>query len=102
MPSTYPTAQNGNSTTVPSATSAVQLMFANELRQGGTIANNSTAILYVLLGNKQTVSSSIFTLAMAGSSSGALAYYELPFGYVGDVWGIWATANGSAAVVEYT
>lgn len=104
MSGSFPAAQNGNPSTVTStaATGGAQLLAANPLRQGFSISNNSTAILYLLLSNRQPVSNSVFTVPMAASSSGNLSYYEGPFGYQGEVWGIWASANGSAAVVEYT
>lgn len=102
MSGSYPNAQNGAVTSVPSSTTAVRLLAANPLRQGLTVANSSTAILYLMLGNVIVPTSSLFTVAMAASSSGNLAYYEGPFGYQGDVWGIWASANGSAVVTELT
>lgn len=97
---TYPSAQNGNTTSVASSAAAVTLLPANNLRQGATISNNSTAILYVLLGNG-TVSASNFTVAMAGNANG-VAYYEAPYGFLGTITGLWASANGAALVTELT
>lgn len=88
---------------VAGATTAngVVLLAANTDRLGGAIVNDSTAILYVKLG-VQTASSTSYDYFLAGSVSGVPAQMELPEGYVGAVYGIWATATGNARVSERT
>jgi hypothetical protein len=79
--------------TVSSATSTTVLAAARRKREGMTIYNASTAILYVLLG--EDGDSSTYTVPLAANS-----YYEVPFGYTGVVSGAWASVNGSARVTE--
>ena len=86
----------GGTVSVGAATSATTLKAANIARKGLTIYNDSTAVLYVLLGTGN-VSTSLFTLQMASES-----YYEVPFGFTGIVTGIWASVNGTAMVTELT
>lgn len=75
--------------------SATTLRASNANRLGLTIYNDSTAILYVKLGTGVTTSS--FSVKLHPDD-----YYEVPFGYTGDVEGIWASATGSARVSELT
>lgn len=84
---------NGPSS-VASANSNTLLLAANANRRGATITNDSTAVLYVSLGTN-AASASNFTVKLA-----AAAYYEVPFGYSGEIRGIWASVNGSARVTE--
>lgn len=72
------------------------LLQYNPLRKGGTIYNDSAAILYLLLG-VGTATSSNFTVQVPPNG-----YYELPFSYAGPVRGVWSSATGSARVTEYT
>lgn len=94
-------AGTGTPSTVNSSATAVTILAANASRKGASVVNDSTQILYLIL-SATTPTSTVFTVAMAGSSGGNLAYYETPFGYTGIIQGIWASANGTAAVVEYT
>lgn len=80
-------------------TGGVRLLAPNTLRQGFSVANASTAILYLGLGSTAPTSGD-HTLAMAGNANGE-SYYETPFNYQGEVWAIWATDTGNALVTEY-
>lgn len=80
---------------VSGSASSVNLLASNANRDGATIYNDSTAVLYVKLGS--TASTSSFTVKVAAGG-----YYELPFGYTGTIDGIWSAANGSARVTEFT
>jgi len=82
------------SSVVSSATN-VTLLASNANRLGATIYNDSTQILYVKLGT--TASSSSYTVQMDTNS-----YYEVPFGYTGNIDGIWTSANGNARIDELT
>lgn len=82
-------------TSVAAAVASTQLLAANAARKGATLYNDSPAELLVKLGTGAAPTS--FTLSMLPGS-----YYELPYGYVGRVDGIWATAAGNARVTELT
>jgi hypothetical protein len=76
--------------------SNVTLLAANRARLGATIWNDSPNFLYLKLGT--TASTTSFTVKMNNGS-----YYEVPYGYTGNIDGIWATAgSGSARIVELT
>jgi len=81
---------------VASSASSVTILAANTARDGATIYNDSTQILYLLLGTGPA-SSTVHTVQMAAAS-----YYEVPYGYTGIITGIWASANGSARVTQLT
>lgn len=83
-------------TSVADSASSVTILAANTSRRGATIYNDSTEILYLKLG--ATATTTDFTVKMVSD-----AYYEVPFGYVGIIDGIWAAnAGGSARVTELT
>lgn len=83
-------------TNVPDTASNVTLLAANTARAGASIENDSTEILYVKLGT--TASTASYTVKMVAG-----AYYEVPFGYTGNIDGIWANnAAGAALVTELT
>jgi hypothetical protein len=80
---------------VAASATSVTLLASNTARKGGTIWNDSTAILYVKLGS--TAAATSCTVKMAADS-----YYEVPFNYNGIITGIWASATGNARVTEVT
>ncbi|WP_269929972.1 hypothetical protein [Aminobacter sp. HY435] len=83
---------------VASSATLVTLLAANRNRLGAVITNDSTAVLTIKLG--VGASQSDYTVKLAPSATGVPASYELPFGYVGVVTGLWASANGDAKVTE--
>ena len=83
-------------TSVAGATSSTSLLASNAARLGATVYNDSTAILYLLLGSG-TASTSAYSVQL-----GPGAYYEVPFGYRGAIKAIWSAANGAAKVTELT
>ena len=85
----------GTHANTTSSASNQTLLSSSAARLGATVYNDSTAVLFLKLG--ATASSTSFTVYMAPGS-----YYEVPFGYTGQIDGIWATANGSARTVEFT
>lgn len=90
---------NPYSVTAIAATAAQPDLFLipdNPERRGGTIFNDSAAIMYLLLGLK-TATSSFYTVQVPPNG-----YYELPFMYSGPVRAVWASATGNARVTEYT
>lgn len=80
---------------VSSSATNVTILASNTARRGATVYNDSTQILYLKLA--ATASATSFTVKMQPD-----AYFEVPFGYTGIIDGIWASANGSARVVEVT
>lgn len=88
-------AASNAATNVAASATNVTLLAANTNRIGATIYNDSTSILYVKLG--ATASTTSYTLQM-----GSKTYYEAPYGYTGQIDGIWSVANGSARVGELT
>ncbi len=91
----------GTPANVASSNTSVTVLAANANRLGATVTNDSTAILYLLLATS-AASTSNYTVQLAGSTTGGVAYYEVPFNYTGQLTGIWASANGNARVTELT
>lgn len=87
-------------TSVAASASNITLLAANANRLGATIYNDSAAILTVKLG--ATASSTSKTIVLADNSSGIGGYYEVPYGYTGQIDGFWASATGSARITELT
>jgi hypothetical protein len=77
-------------------TTNTTLLAANANRLGASIYNESTSVLFILLG-AGTESATVYTLQMAAG-----AYYEVPNAFTGIIKGHWVTANGSARVTELT
>jgi hypothetical protein len=77
-------------------TTNTTLLAANAARLGASIYNESTSVLFILLG-AGTESATVYTLQMAAG-----AYYEVPNAFTGIIKGHWVTANGSARVTELT
>lgn len=80
---------------VASSATNVTLFAANGQAHGRAIYNDSTAVLYLKFG--ATASATSYTVQLAANTS-----YSFPTPvYVGQVDGIWASANGSARVTEW-
>jgi hypothetical protein len=79
---------------VTAADSDTLVLAANADRRGATIYNESTAVLYLALG-EAAASATDYTVQVTASG-----YYEVPFGYSGQIRGIWAAVNGAARVTE--
>lgn len=94
-PLTVTTARPATSTTSSVAGSAtnVNLLPSNGARLGATVYNDSSALLYVKLG--AVASTTDFTIKLF-----PLSYYEIPYGYTGQIDGIWLVANGHARIDE--
>lgn len=73
----------------------VELLSTNSIRLGATIYNDSSSLLYLKLGVVASVSD--FTIKLF-----PFCYYEVPFGYTGEIDGIWASASGFARIGELT
>lgn len=90
------TSSNGGvQTSVAASASDTTILAANTSRIGATVYNDSTVILNLLVG-PGTSSATVFTVKI-----GPGGYYEVPFGYLGILKGIWASATGNARVTEF-
>ncbi len=83
--------------TVNDSASSVALLSSNANRLGATIANDSSAALYVKLGATASLTSYTAKVLPGG-------YYEVPYGFTGAIDGIWATdpGDGAARITELT
>ena len=87
--------------TVAGAASDTLILSSNGSRLGATIFNEQAtdgtgAILYLMLDNG-TASLTDYTTQIPPN-----AYYEVPFGYTGEIRGIWDAAAGDARITEMT
>lgn len=88
-------ASTATASNVSGSATNVTLLSANAARKGGSIFNDSTALLYVKFGT--TASTTSFKVILSAS-----AYFEIPAGYTGRIDGIWASATGTARIDEET
>jgi len=85
----------GAVTQVASSVTNVTLLASNTARRGAIIYNDSNKTLFVKLG--ATASSTSYSKKL-----GTDECWEIPFGYTGQIDGIWNLANGNAYVTELT
>lgn len=88
----------GTATQVSDTSTSTTLLASNSSRLGATIFNDSSALLYVLLGSG-TASSTNYTAKLFSNG-----FLELPYGYTGIIVGVWASDpnDGGAKVTEFT
>ncbi len=87
-------------TTPASSATSVTLLASNAARNGWTVCNNSTQILY--LAKAATATTSAFTLPFPAAGVIPTCYIESGVGvYRGIITGIWVSANGTAIVTEW-
>jgi hypothetical protein len=91
-------ASTGANTSVADNAASTTILASNTARLGATVYNDSSATLYLLLGST-AASTTNYTCRVA-----SMGYYEVPFGYTGQLTGIWASDpnDGSARVTEIT
>ena len=88
-------------TSVNSSNASQTIIASNRLRAGLSISNTDANILYLKLGGG-TASATSFTVALAGATSTGISYYEVPYGFTGEITGIWAAdGSGAALVTEF-
>jgi hypothetical protein len=94
-PITTSEARPSTSTTssVAGSATSVVLLPNNSARLGATIYNDSGALLYVKLG--ATASTIDYTIKLF-----PLSYYEVPYGYTGEIDAVWSNAMGFARISE--
>lgn len=88
----------GTNSSVADNAASTTILASNTARIGATVYNDSSATLYLLLGST-AASTTNYTCRVA-----SMGYYEVPFGYTGQLTGIWATdpGDGAARVTEIT
>ncbi len=94
---TSPAPSTSIQTSVASSATDVTILASNALRKGAIVYNDSTAILYLLL-SSGTSSNTNYSLQLVSQGSIVLSQGD----YSGVVKGIWASANGSARVTEFS
>jgi hypothetical protein len=95
---TTPRSSTSSVTSVTASASNVTLLASNTSRAGATIENDytSSGSLFLKLGT--TASTTSYTVRIRPG-----AYYEVPFGYTGQIDGIWNSAtSGAARITELT
>jgi len=94
-PITTTAARPGTNTTssVAASVTSVTLLLSNSARLGATVYNDSSALLYIQLGD--AASTSDFTIKLF-----PLAYYEIPFLFTGEINGVWSLATGGFARIS--
>jgi hypothetical protein len=85
---------NTQRSTVAAATNSTELLAANPNRIGAIIGNNATTRLWLNLGD--TASQTVYTAVIEPGG-----YYEVPYGYIGAVSGIWGGSFGGAQLTEF-
>lgn len=91
------TSATGTNTSVASAIVDTAILAANVSRRGATITNDSAASQLRLLLGTTPASATNYTVKLGPDD-----YYEVPFGYTGEIRGIWSVAVGNARVTELT
>ena len=87
----------GTLTSIDRRNTDVVLLAANPVRKGALIANDAGAVLYVLMASGVS-SATRYSWRVDGNSN-----FEVPFGFVGEVRGVWASNGaGAARVTEFT
>lgn len=91
-------ASTGTNTSVADNAASTTILASNANRIGATVTNDSSAVLYLLLGST-AASTTNYSVRIA-----QYGYYEVPFGYTGQLTGIWASdpGDGAARVTEIT
>jgi hypothetical protein len=92
-----PVATTPTVTGVTASASSTTLLSANTSRRGATLYNSSTsATAYIRFGAAAaSIASGGYSVEMPAG-----AYLEVPFGYTGEIRGIWAAATGYINVTE--
>jgi len=85
-------------TQVADNAASVTILAANAARLGVSITNDSTVTLYLRMSSSAATTTVYSVPLVAG------AYYEVPYGYTGEITGIWASDpnTGAARVTEFT
>lgn len=83
-------------TSVASSASSVTILAANANRKGITVSNVSSAKLYLSFSTPATTANAFVEIA-----AGGFLQFDQQLVPAGVIYGIWASANGTAQVTEY-
>lgn len=75
----------------------VIILRLNNTRSAASLYNDSAAILYLLLSDRGAASTTNYSLQVPPNG-----YYEVPFGYTGQIRGVWSSTTGTLRVTEFT
>lgn len=89
-------ARTPTTTSVTSSASSVTILAANANRRGVSIFNDSTATLRLSFSTPATAEN-----AFIGLPAGAFLLLDQQLIVTGAIYGIWASANGTAQITEY-
>lgn len=89
-------ARTPTTTSVASSSSSVTILAANTNRRGFSISNVSTSKLYLSFSNPATVANSWIEVP-----AGAFLLLDQQLIVPNAIYGIWASANGTAQITEY-
>lgn len=85
-------------TSVARNAASTTILAANGARIGGSVYNDSNAILFLRLATGTATTTTGYSVKV-----GAQAYFEIPSNYSGIIVGIWASAGtGNALITEFT
>lgn len=90
-----PAASTGTKSSPSITSSAGTVLAANSSRLGATVWNEGSATLYLSLGGSPSTTSYTAQVIAGG-------YYEVPFGYTGNVCGVTSTGTAQLRVTEIT
>jgi hypothetical protein len=94
-------AQSSTVTPVASSVTSVILLASNTDRKAAIIANDSTALLYILLKGEDASTNNYSATLSPIAADGKRDYFTLKGDdYAGEITGIWESANGHARVTE--
>src|SRR5262245_53783554 len=100
---TAPTSSTATRASVAAAASNTQLLAANSSRKGATITNDCDVVLYLALGTAAASTSSYTATVAPKDANNVAGYYEVPYGFTGEIRGIWGTSpTGNARITELT
>lgn len=83
-----------NIITAPLTNAAAKMLSTNSTRKGLTIFNPLDEELYID-GHDSVTTNSYMVIIAPGK------YYEVPYGYTGEIWGVLAGGNGSVQIREF-
>lgn len=79
---------------IPAGTTDRLILATGAFRRGGIIHNNSSGMLYLALG-AAPASTTSFSVRLATQTT-----FNIPFGYTGEIRGVWSNNNGNAQVTS--
>lgn len=79
---------------IAASNDGVKLLEKNIYRLGAAILNAATGELIINLGSPATQTNNVARLSSGG-------YYEIPYSFTGEVWGLWVGAVGEALIDEF-